>query len=224
MVVLESLLTQDSRITHVVVFGTGKTLNGVIISPSLGWASGDFEPETFCDAIWATVEKVNNVVPKHSRLIRQMVLVENPSKPFVKTDKGTVRTRETLALYEHEISAAHSTLEGGAESSLSLTGSLDFTRIKSIIRTIVEKVCGRAVGEETDIFNLGRSFLIIRTAFQQVSKGPLRDGLATCPSNPVRVVASDQDGRCGYNCPSKYSVHAPNHRKNRILCPRLFAW
>jgi hypothetical protein len=54
---------------------------------------------------------MNKVVPTHSRLVRELVLVEDPALPFAQTDKGTVRAKVTLEMYKDKIEAAYNKLE-----------------------------------------------------------------------------------------------------------------
>ncbi|KAF8592220.1 acetyl-CoA synthetase-like protein [Ramaria rubella] len=161
---LISLLTNDPRIAHVVLFGSGQPLNGVIISPSnLTEATliDESEAEAFREKIQDTIAKVNDTIPKHSRLIPQMILVENPSKPFVKTDKGTIRSKETLALYKTEIAAAYSSLDLGSQPQTTLPVPIvaSESQIRSSVRDVVQKVCGREIEDNTDIFDAGADSL-----------------------------------------------------------------
>ncbi|KAF8589651.1 acetyl-CoA synthetase-like protein [Ramaria rubella] len=162
---LISLLTNDARIAHVVLFGSGQPLNGVIISPShlaeTTFTGESDTAEVFRGMIQDTVAKVNDIVPKHSRLIPQMILVEKSSKLFVKTDKGTVRSKETLALYETEIAAAYSSLGLGSQAQATLPAPViaSEVRIRNAVRDIIQKVCGREMGDKTDIFDAGADSL-----------------------------------------------------------------
>src|ERR1700744_6087598 len=103
----ETLLLKDKRIARVIVFGTGRFLPGIILEP----AQAILSPTEFIDSLWPTIEHINTLVPKHAQLLREMVLVQLPEKPFVLTEKYTAKDKDTLRLYEPEIDAAYARLE-----------------------------------------------------------------------------------------------------------------
>lgn len=110
----------NTRIIQVPIFGSGKPLNGVIISPSQTGASSisEFDPDALRQTtIWDTVAtKVNNIVCPTALTTDSADRVGwESSKRFITSDKGTVRSRETLDLYQAEISAAYFALEAGID-------------------------------------------------------------------------------------------------------------
>lgn len=160
----------DPLITGVVVFGAGKPLNGVLVrkDPSAQKLSS----EEFIDAIWPTVERVNTIVPNHSRLIRQMVIVADTlNKPFLETDKNSIRTADTLDLYKEEIAAAYNALEAEAETEAVKDVNTP-EEIVEYVRDVVSKVARRPLGDDDDFFENGApfhslfSFNTLNTAFR----------------------------------------------------------
>lgn len=103
---IEQLLLTDPKIAKVVVFGSGQFLNGVLLSPS----QHPVNSSKFLDDIWSTISHANGIIPTHSRLFRELVLVESPAKSFAMSDKGTIKSAQTIALYSNEIEDAYSNL------------------------------------------------------------------------------------------------------------------
>lgn len=147
----ETILLRDQRIKHIVVFGKGKPQNGVLVDP----APGTQGPRSFIDEIWPTIVAMNKEVPMHSRLVRELVLVANPGRPFALTDKGTVRGKITLALYEKEIEDAYSHLEDSTSSKWELPVTFDVESIQTFLVTVIEEVLGREVNNSDDLFAQG---------------------------------------------------------------------
>ncbi|KAJ3778588.1 hypothetical protein FB446DRAFT_713250 [Lentinula raphanica] len=159
---IETLLLKDPSIVRVVVFGSGRFLNGVLLGPSsnLGY-DPSADPERFLDQIWPTIVNANQVLPQHSVLVRQLVLVENPAKPFVMSDKGTVRKVETLNLYEDEVNAAYSRLDAG-EGTLDVELPEEGTpeAFKDYLQRLFEAISIAIPSEDAEFFDYGVDSLI----------------------------------------------------------------
>ena len=116
------------------------------------------------DSIWSTVEKANALSLHKSQLQRDYVAFAEPDKPFVRTDKGTVKRRATLALYADYIERFYSSRD---EESNAVT--LDTSSIESImvsIRHILDSSLPAIyeAAPDTDMFSLGLdSLLVFRT-------------------------------------------------------------
>ncbi|KAJ3573323.1 hypothetical protein NP233_g2511 [Leucocoprinus birnbaumii] len=133
---IELLMTECPLINGVIVFGAGRPLNGILVRPNT--SSAPFtSPSDFLDSIWPTIEYINTIIPSHSRILRQMVIVADlEKKPFVESDKGSIRTKDTLTLYDDEISAAYEALE------MERDASVKDIKTPSQIREYVQKVVG----------------------------------------------------------------------------------
>ena len=133
-----------------VVFGTGRFLNGVLISP----ATRDLSGNEILDSIWPTVTQINNMVPQHSRLLRDLVVIEVMGKPFVLTDKGTVRSAETVERYSTEIEAAYSMLGDGSGTIEKIGSSRE--DLRSHLLGILRDSKVFPLTDDTDIFSCGK--------------------------------------------------------------------
>ena len=66
-------------------------------------ACSTVEREGTVDSIMEKVHTANTIGSKQARLFREYIWFAKPSKPFVRTDKNTVKRRDTVVLYEKEI-------------------------------------------------------------------------------------------------------------------------
>ncbi|TFY76549.1 hypothetical protein EWM64_g7463, partial [Hericium alpestre] len=163
---LENLLRASPLLQHAVIFGAGRFLNGAILSPATPLQP--HTPETvsaFLDSVWPHIaQHVNPIVPQHSRLVRSLVLVEDPAKPFLVTDKNTVKVKLTLALYQDEIEGAYRDLEEGgfeeAEVPPSGLDAKDAEGITAYVRAVVANVLKRPVPDNVDLFQEGLDSLL----------------------------------------------------------------
>lgn len=156
---LETILSQDPRIHAAVMFGRERTSNGVIVAPKPNFA---FDPESdekmverFRNDIWPTVEKLNAFAPTHSRVFKEMILVEKPSKPFQYTAKSTVRRQLVLSEYQTEIDELYRTVEASAQEIVAPPAEWTAESSLVFVRELVGKVLNKTVGDDADVFQHG---------------------------------------------------------------------
>ncbi|OCH87211.1 acetyl-CoA synthetase-like protein [Obba rivulosa] len=174
------LISQSSLVQHAIVFGEGRFQNGIIVQPS----GASWSPEKFLEAVWPTVVHANTVIPKHSRLVKELVLVADPNKKFVLSDKATVRRQETLRLYELEIEQAYDRLEQGTSTHV-LPAADDDEGALAYIRRVVGELLGKDVQDDANLFDYGMdSLLAISCRSSLIPLAKLR-GRQNVPRNVV---------------------------------------
>ncbi|OCH93203.1 acetyl-CoA synthetase-like protein [Obba rivulosa] len=152
---LESLLTESPLVKYAIVFGEGRFQNGVIIQPP----TSSWTHDEFMGSLWPTVEHVNSVVPKHSRLVKDLVLIAPTWKPFILSDKATVRRHETLNQYEAEIEDAYAKLESGAGGD-PLPDVDDDEGALTYVRNLVKGLIGKDVDDDANLFDHGMDSML----------------------------------------------------------------
>ncbi|KAG2141129.1 uncharacterized protein EDB93DRAFT_1252601 [Suillus bovinus] len=151
---LESLVLKNAFMERAVVFGEGRLQNGLLVLPkTISLRNADF-----ATSLQSTVQHMNSVIPKHSRVVEALVVLGDPKKPFVLTDKGTIRRHETLALYSKEIQEAYAALESGTPFR-PLPLKDDDEGILMYIQAIASRVLGVEPAVEDDLFSRGMDSL-----------------------------------------------------------------
>lgn len=183
----EDLLCSSPYVSSAIVFGHGKFLCGALVRPSAEYrfVALDHTAERFyLDRLWLYInENVNNVLPRFSRLLRSLVLLESPTKPFRLSDKGTVRNRDTLDLYRREIEQAYHNISDGEPgiSSLTVPVPLDIKSIRSFVKSLVSEYIDQDIDDDDDFFASGLdSLLAVKLRFSIISA--LKAG-----SKPVKI-------------------------------------
>ncbi|KAI0031502.1 acetyl-CoA synthetase-like protein [Vararia minispora EC-137] len=153
---LERILNQDSHISISLFFGRGRFNNGVLIQPTYPFDPRDHEKlARFREVIWPTVQKMNAYAPSHSRLLKEMIIVADPTKPLELTAKGSARRNVCLAKYEHEIEELYKAAGEAAEDAphpptdWTLEASLEY------VHALVRAIIGQPLGETEDLFQHG---------------------------------------------------------------------
>lgn len=133
------------------------------------------------NSIWSTVERANTASLHKNQLQKDYIAFAEPDKPFIRTDKRTVKRRATMALYADYIDRFYgSRLEDEDVQFL----AIDTTSIESITRAIRHIFCSvlpelKNVSPDEDMFSLGLdSLLVFRVVKSIRAATSLRDRLS----------------------------------------------
>ncbi|KAH7123087.1 hypothetical protein EDB81DRAFT_813530 [Dactylonectria macrodidyma] len=155
----EALVTTHPAVEGCLMIGSGKPQAGLLIELKDPTSRNN---EVF-DSIWATVERANALSLHKNQLHRDYVAVAEADKPFIRTDKRTVKRRATLALYEDFIEQFYSSrLED--EDTQFLT--IDTSSVESITRAM-RHILGsllpalKKASPDDDMFSLGLDSLLV---------------------------------------------------------------
>ncbi|KAF8492941.1 male sterility protein-domain-containing protein [Gautieria morchelliformis] len=177
---IEELLLADKRILYVQIFGAGRPMNGIVLQPR----DNSISASDFLSQIQPTIEHTNTIIPKHSRLVRELIIVAPSDKPFALTDKSTVRKKETLDRFQVEIEAAYKILdEGGNGDDWAFEGSVtDENDLKKFVRSAINQVLGEGVADDEDLFEHGFDSLLSIKKTVTTTKPTPRNVVYTSPS------------------------------------------
>jgi hypothetical protein len=90
------------------------------------------EREKLLDSILEKVHAANAIASQHARIFREYIWFTKPEKPFVRTDKRTVKRRDTVLLYENEIEEFYRHVERDGN----LDADVDLSSVNSIAKEI----------------------------------------------------------------------------------------
>ncbi|KAH6912217.1 hypothetical protein BKA70DRAFT_1535515 [Coprinopsis sp. MPI-PUGE-AT-0042] len=153
---MEAMLNQDDRIHAAVVFGCGHPRAGAIIEPADPLCATSEEGIVqFVDAIWPSFEKLNSIVPQHSRILREMISISDPSKPFKYTAKGTPRRQAILQDYEEEIARLYGHSSPVIKCGIPLPECWNPQSALSFVGSVIRKTLSPRIQDNDDIFDHG---------------------------------------------------------------------
>ncbi len=78
-------------------------MTSLLIEPANTSPSSVTERETLLDSILEKVHAANAIAPEQARVFREYIWFAKPDKPFARTDKNTVKRRDTVLMYNDEI-------------------------------------------------------------------------------------------------------------------------
>lgn len=177
---IEAIITTHQSIEGCIMVGTGKPQASLLIELK-DPLSKSFE---LFDSIWATVERANKLSLQKSRLQRDYIAFSEPDKPFIRTDKGTIKRRATLNLYAEFIDRFYATRDAAVDGDDLEAFTVDTTStetitssIRHIMSSLLPEIEKASVDE--DVFGLGLDSLLVFQAVKTIRAATgLQDQLA----------------------------------------------
>lgn len=171
----EAYVTAHPAIEGCLMIGSGKLQPGLLIELK---DPANATEETL-DSIWATIEKSNEQGLQRGRLSRDFITFAEPERPFIRTDKGTVKRQATLNLYADYIERFYNS-RGDDLGDINVdTSTLESTTesVRQILGSILPAILDAAPDE--DIFGLGLDSLNVFKAIKMTKTAMmLQDQLA----------------------------------------------
>lgn len=152
-----SLLPAVYSLTHSKI-GTGHYQAALLVELVDPPPKSTEDHQALLDDIYGVVKRTNASKPSFAAIIREYIIFAKPDKPFSRTDKGTVKRRSTVMLYEKEIEEFYEKLDSGDASSFStaIDATSPETAAQDIQRVIMQSLSSdEEVGLDDDIFGAG---------------------------------------------------------------------
>ncbi|KDQ50557.1 hypothetical protein JAAARDRAFT_141882 [Jaapia argillacea MUCL 33604] len=160
---IEIPIDAHPRVSAAIVFGTGRTQNGVLVAPAPEFEFDPLDEEKlveFRNAIYPAVEEANKNSPQHSQIWKEMILVTSPDKPLPRTDKGSVKRKAAIEMYAVEIDEIYLAVESLASANKSgLPPTVDTASLTPFFQTLIEEAMGRPLEPTDDVFEKGMDSL-----------------------------------------------------------------
>lgn len=123
------------------------------------------------DGIWTTVEKANTLSRHKNQLQRDYITFAELDKPFIRTDKGTVKRRATLELYADYIERFYNSR--GDEKDVVTVDTSSIESIMDSIRHILGSLMPaiEEASADADVFELGLDSLHVYRAVKAIRVG-----------------------------------------------------
>ncbi|KAF2846132.1 transferase family protein-like protein [Plenodomus tracheiphilus IPT5] len=163
----EAYVTTHPAIEGCLMIGSGKLQPGLLIELKNPSKADD----EVLDSIWSTIEESNEQGLQRIRLSRDFITFAEPGRPFIRTDKGTVKRQATLTLYADYIERFYSS-RGDDLGDF----NIDTTTVESTTKS-VRQILGSILpaileaGPDDDVFGLGLDSLNVFKAIKIIQVG-----------------------------------------------------
>ena len=101
---MENTIEGHPFVNGCIILGQGRFQSALLIEPTIPTNDAD----SVIEKIWPTVQEANAIAPAYARILRSMILVSPPDKPFPRTGKGTVLRKKTIDMLAKEIEGMYS--------------------------------------------------------------------------------------------------------------------
>jgi len=151
---MEITLQAHPSLAGVVITGFGRSLPALLVEPKPDHRNTDLLIEN----IWPLVESANMKAPGHGRVLRSMIIVAEPDKPFARAGKGTIIRRLTEAAYAKEIDALYASepqQQHAIPSSLEASAFRQGAVTNCIRSRLAQSLPGIELGDEDNFYSFG---------------------------------------------------------------------
>ena len=120
-----------------------------------------------------------------NQLQRDYITFAEPEKPFVRTDKGTVKRRATLALYADYIERFYSSRDEDLDVATVDTSSVESitSSIRHILGSLLPEI--ENASQDTDLFVLGLDSLMVFRAVKIIRAAMGLGYVFSAPESPL---------------------------------------
>lgn len=145
-------ISAHSLLSGALIIGQGHPQPCLILEPK----DPDQKLESLVDAVWPSIEEANSRAPGQARITRDMILITFPSRPFVRSGKGTVVRASTGQQYNDEIAELFSRDISKNLERIALSSPVDqAAATKFVSQVMASAFPGHQLQPNDDLFSLG---------------------------------------------------------------------
>jgi Male sterility protein/Phosphopantetheine attachment site len=162
---LERALADHPDVKDVMAFGEGQLRLGLLVELTAEQVQADNgEPESIesiLSSIEPYLERGNSFTDKHGKVTKDMIIITwESTKPLLRTDKGTLARKATLAAFSAEIKACYDRTDILKGTPLPLPNVDNGYALLNAIHSILRDIIGHAgFGDDVDFFEAGMDSL-----------------------------------------------------------------
>lgn len=175
-VTIEEIISDHAELNGAMVVGSQKFQAGVIVEPKV-YPHTKEEEKALLDRVWPLVEHANHETVQHGRISRDLLVLSNPAKPFLRAGKGTIQRAMTVKLYQEEIDAMYEGLGAAVDEPVKLNIDSEEALAQSIVETLQEQLAAKDLAVDIDFFAAGIDSLGVMNAAKILRAGLNESGL-----------------------------------------------
>lgn len=175
-VTIEEIISDHAELIGAMVVGSEKFQAGVIVEPKV-YPETKEEEKALLDRVWPLVEHANQETVQHGRISRDLLVLSNPAKPFLRAGKGTIQRAMTVQLYQEEIDAMYESLGSSVDEPVKLNIDSEEVLAQSIVQTLQEQLAAKGLAMDIDFFAAGIDSLGVMNAAKILRAGLNERGL-----------------------------------------------
>jgi nucleoside-diphosphate-sugar epimerase/acyl carrier protein len=153
-VTLEKAVECHPKVYRAVLIGQGRFQTSLLVEPYWSEHDNSIDEAKLIEEIWPAVERANETVPNYGRIMKNMIRLSSPDKPFKTTPKGTTQRRAVNNDYKEEIDAVYTTAD--QQLNRTLPDSISLNTITSYIHEIICSLLEQEeISNDEDLYSAG---------------------------------------------------------------------
>lgn len=174
-VTIEEIISDHAELKGAMVVGSQKFQAGVIVEPKVNPKTKE-EEKALLDRVWPLVEHANGETVQHGRISRDMLVLSNPTKPFLRAGKGTIQRAMTVKLYQEDIDKMYENSGAADEEAPKLNIESESALARSIVETLQKQLAAKDLDVDIDFFAAGIDSLGVMNASKILRAGLKESG------------------------------------------------
>lgn len=157
------------------MIGTGHFQSALLIEP-VHYPTTTQANQELVERVWPLVEAENKRGVSSGRVLKHMILIGTPEKPFPRAGKGTVQRRYTVDLYAQEITTLYDmaykpAAQDGFQKAVQRNERVQTTQeIESVILKAMQIACGVQMQSDDNFLDKGLDSLGVVTLLREVRR------------------------------------------------------
>lgn len=174
-VTIEEIISDHAELKGAMVVGSQRFQAGVIVEPKV-YPESKEDQKALLDRVWLLVQCANEETVQHGRISRDMLVLSNPSKPFLRAGKGTIQRAMTVKLYEEDIEKMYENSGATGDEVPKLNVESEEALAKSIVETLQKQLAAKDLDVDIDFFAAGIDSLGVMNAAKILRAGLSESG------------------------------------------------
>ncbi|PYH42518.1 putative NRPS-like enzyme [Aspergillus saccharolyticus JOP 1030-1] len=151
---LEKIVEGHPSVHRALLVGQGRFETCLLVEPVVHPDSKRVDKQEFIENIWPLVQTANETVPQYGRIVKSMIRLSSPGKPFKLTAKGTTQRHAVNRDYAAEIEEIYSAQD--SQTAVELPATLTADGIRGYLQGIITALTGKKeVGASDDLYSMG---------------------------------------------------------------------
>jgi thioester reductase-like protein len=171
-VTIEAAVTGHPAVKGALVVGQQRLQPALILEPH-EYPKDEATAKSLIDSVWPIVSDINKVTVAHGRIVRDMVVLADPSMPFSRSGKGSIQRMATVTAYKDFVDGLYAQQDEGIDMSNVI--ALDITGPEAMAQSILDIVGSQihksVINIEADLFSTGMDSMEVITLSKLLRSG-----------------------------------------------------
>jgi nucleoside-diphosphate-sugar epimerase/aryl carrier-like protein len=151
---LEKIIEGHRSVHRALLVGQRRFQTCLLIEPVINRDTNPIDEKDFIDTIWPLVQTANESVPQYGQIMKSMIRLSSPEKPFKLTVKGTTQRNAINADYAQEIDEIYAAQD--KQLAIDLPSAITPESLGAYLQGIISTLTGEQnIRPNYDLYSMG---------------------------------------------------------------------